>query len=486
MAFTRKRVSKTGTGRFLGIYIDLDGNERSAGSFKTEEKALREAQRVEDKLAEGQAVERHRGKQAFGEYVSETWFPNHIIEHSTRQNYTYLLDAYILPRFAGMRIGRIMPGTVREWVTELQAKGVNPPTIRLCKTILDAVFTTALNDQITYLHAGRGVKTPPVAKKPKRIITVEQFDAIYDALPNDKMRLLVETDIESGLRWGELTELRVKDLDFSTGMLTISRAVVKLNAKFHPEGKRFLVKDYPKDKEWRQFELADHLVAKLGEYVKRHNLGPDDLLFEQDQPAEPRRLSLPEVLPDPETLGRTEPNAKDRTYNHGTTSAYAAAKCRCQHCRNAVSAYRAARRANGKDSPRPLRTVDTDGHISNDWFRNSVWNKAVAQANIGLRITPRSMRAAHASWLLAGGADVQVVMERLGHGSLQTTSIYLGTLPNANKVALSALDNIRGKRTADTAPALRNPSADSESEKDRMIEELQAKLAKFRKLLDED
>ena len=29
------------------------------------------------------------------------------------------------------------------------------------------------------------------------------------------MKLLVETDIESGLRWGELTELRPKDLNSS-------------------------------------------------------------------------------------------------------------------------------------------------------------------------------------------------------------------------------------------------------------------------------
>jgi hypothetical protein len=46
----------------------------------------------------------------------------------------------------------------------------------------------------------------------------------------------VETDIESGLRWGELTELRVKDLDFDTQLLTVSRAVVELTPKHHPGG----------------------------------------------------------------------------------------------------------------------------------------------------------------------------------------------------------------------------------------------------------
>jgi hypothetical protein len=32
-------------------------------------------------------------------------------------------------------------------------------------TVLSAIFTTALNDQVTFLHPCKGVKTPPLAKK---------------------------------------------------------------------------------------------------------------------------------------------------------------------------------------------------------------------------------------------------------------------------------------------------------------------------------
>jgi integrase len=86
-----------------------------------------------------------------------------------------------------------------------------------------------------------------VPVRPRTIITPEQFNAIYEALPEARWRLLVETAIETGLRWGELSELRVSDLDFGSRMLTVSRAVVQLQPRFHPQGGRFLVKDYPKE-----------------------------------------------------------------------------------------------------------------------------------------------------------------------------------------------------------------------------------------------
>jgi len=58
------------------------------------------------------------------------------------------------------------------------------------------------------------------------------------------------------------------------------------------------------------------------------------------------------------------------------------------------------------------------------------------------------MRHAHASWLLAGGADLQVVKERLGHASIATTEKYLHTLPDADETALEALTKIRLARPA--------------------------------------
>src|SRR5262249_30877896 len=153
------------------------------------------------------------------------------------------------------------------------------------------------------------------------------------ALPDADAQLLVETAIESGLRWGELAELRVRDLDLATRMLTVSRKVIEVNREFHPDGRRFLVKLYPKDKEPRRLKLSTQIATKLQAHMKARGLGPDGLLFA-------RRAAVPaplHVVAESEPLGFTEPNDEGHRYRHGTLSAYNAGPCRCQHCRRAFA-----------------------------------------------------------------------------------------------------------------------------------------------------
>ncbi|GIH97300.1 tyrosine-type recombinase/integrase [Planobispora siamensis] len=125
-------------------------------------------------------------------------------------------------------------------------------------------------------------------------------------------------------------------------------------------------------------------------------------------------------------------------------SAYNSGKCRCQYCRAAFAVYRAKRRGvDGKDNPRQPRQRDTDGHIPNDWFRRHVWYPALEAAKLGIHVRIHDLRHAHASWLLAGGADLQVVKERLGHASIATTEKYLHTLDDADETALDAFTKTR-------------------------------------------
>jgi len=445
MGYSRKRFGQDGKPRYTAYYWDLKGRERSAGTFSSKKRAEQAWQDAEAEVRKGRVGDPGRGRQTFQEYVEQTWLPNHQIEVSTREAYTYSIYKHLMPELGPMRMIDILPEHVRAWIAKLMDEGVTPATVRSNKIILSAIFTTAMDDQVTFLHPCKGVRTPPVPKKPLQIITPEQFDQIYQALPVADYQLLVETEIESGLRWGELTELRVNDLD-RTRVLTVSRAVVEVNPKYHPTNGRFLVKDYPKDREYRRFKLSEQIVEKLRAHITAKDLGANDLLFATRQEDHPKaRLR---VVPDPDSLGLTEPNNKGRSYKHGTLSGYTAGRCRCDYCRAAFAIYRAKRRALGKDNPRAPRVRETDGHIPRDWFRRTIWTPACTAAGLAFTPTMRDLRHAHASWLLAGGADIQIVKERLGHATIATTERYLHTLPDADETALDALSVIRNRQAS--------------------------------------
>jgi integrase len=442
MGFARKRVGKDGKVRYTATYVDLRGSIRSAGTFASEKAANKAWQNAEAELRQGRVGDPARGRQTLRKYVEERWLPNHVLEPTTREKYTYYLGAHILPVLGQMRMADIFPEHIREWITWMQHEGRSAWTVQYCKTsILSSIFTTALNDQVTYIHPCRGVKIPTVPATVRAIITPEQFDVIYAALPDTDAQLLVETAIESGLRWGELAELRVRDLDMATRMLTVRRKVAEVNREFHPDGAHFLVKLYPKDKECRRLKLSEQIAAKLKAHIEARGLGLDGLLFA-------RRAAAPAppcTVTEPDALGFTEPNAAGRRYRHGTLSAYNAGPCRCAHCRRAFADYRAKRRAAQGVSPRPRRAIGDDEHIGRNWFRRMVWRPACEAS--GLTDLPRfhDLRHSHASWLLAGGADLQVVKERLGHASIMTTQRYLHTLPEADETAIEAFGRIRNR-----------------------------------------
>jgi integrase len=454
MGFARKRVGKDGKVRYTAAYRDLRGSIRSAGTFGSERAANQAWQKAEVELRQGRVGDPARGRQTFRKYVEAKWLPNHVLEPTTREKYTYYLGAYIFPALGPMRMADIFPEHVREWIARLQREGQSAWTIQYCKTsILSSIFTTALNDQVTYIHPCRGVKIPTVPATVRTIITPEQFDVLYGALPDADVQLLVETAIESGLRWGELAELRLRDLDTPTRMLTVSRKVIEVNREFHPDGRRFLVKPYPKDKEYRRLKLSAQIAMKLKAHIKTHCLGPDDLLFARRTDPTPIQ-----AVADPNSLGFTEPNAARRRYRHGTLSAYNAGPCRCQHCRRAFADYRAERRAAAGATPRPRQAADQDEHMGRNWFRRMVWRPACEAA--GLIDLPHfhDLRHSHASWLLAGGADLQVVKERLGHASIVTTQRYLHTLPDADETAVEAFTRIRSRSTKPATPRSRRPA----------------------------
>ncbi|HLS24812.1 MAG TPA: site-specific tyrosine recombinase XerD [Beutenbergiaceae bacterium] len=77
----------------------------------------------------------------------------------------------------------------------------------------------------------------------------------------------------------------------------------------------------------------------------------------------------------------------------------------------------------------------------NPLSRQSAWavlQQAAERGGMTARISPHTLRHSYATHLLAGGADVRVVQELLGHASVTTTQIYTHLTPDALREVYAA------------------------------------------------
>ncbi len=215
----------------------------------------------------------------FREYVETDWLPSKHIEPTTKAAYVSNLNKHFYPFFGRKQLHQITPALVQDWVTKAAADGLSPRSIRKYHTMLHSIFERAVRDRLIVANPCAHTELPKVIATKSRTLTPDEFDLLIAAIP-DRYRLMVETAIETGMRWGELIALKPRHIDFlrRTGdrrgdhhgglqeALPHRRA---LRRQALPQGQRT-----PHLRRRRQ----DWLDA-VAEHIKTHGIGRDDLLF---------------------------------------------------------------------------------------------------------------------------------------------------------------------------------------------------------------
>ena len=208
--------------------------------------------------------------QTFGAYA-ERWLAGRDLKPRTRDHYRSLLDRQILPRFADVPLKGLTSEAVRDWHADLDR---TRPTLRAhAYGLLRTILATAVVDEkipVNPCHI-RGAGTSKRVRK-IRPATLVELEAIAAAMP-ERYRPMVMLSSWCGLRFGEVTELRRKDVDLTNGVIRVRRGVVRTEGH--------TVVGRPKsDAGVRDVAIPPHLVPMLKAHRDAMPLrGADGLLF---------------------------------------------------------------------------------------------------------------------------------------------------------------------------------------------------------------
>lgn len=207
----------------------------------------------------------------FEDYAS-AWLADRTLKPRTRAHYASLLDRLILPTFGPFTLAAITPDVVRRWHAE---QGNGRPTLRAhAYGLLRSIMGSAVRDQLVATnpcHIRGGASSRRVHKI--RPASLEELEQLVQATTPKRYRLLVLLASWCALRFGELAELRRRDIDLRNGVIRVRRAVVRADGQM-------LVSTPKSDAGTRDVAIPPHLMPLIREHLRTNITGGrDGLLF---------------------------------------------------------------------------------------------------------------------------------------------------------------------------------------------------------------
>ena len=295
----------------------------------------------------------------------------------TEESYLFYIRDYIA--FHRQRPEKLDERDVEAYLTHLATnKRVAAATQNLAFSAILYLYRELLGielENVSALRATRPKRAPSVLAKWEVQRLLEQLNAPY--------QLMASLLYGAGLRLCELQRLRVKDVDFSNGLLVVH------------EGKG--------DKD-RHAVLPQTLYRPLHDHLQACQE-----VWCRAQQVEQVPISMPDAL------ARKYPRAPFEWNWQYVFSA-------------------------PNSSLDPHDGTRKRHHFLEDTLQKAV-KKAATAAGLTKRVSPHTLRHSFATHLLESGYDIRTVQELLGHKDVRTTQIYLHTMNRAGLGVVSPLDS---------------------------------------------
>ena len=204
------------------------------------------------------AAQRNAQSVTLSEYADK-WIEQRHLKAGTAIEYRRIKARLIDPTLGKVPLRHISADAVRTWYVNL---GTDTPRRNShAYGLLHAIVKTAVTDGLLATNPcsiPKAMNTPTVRQA--QILTVDELAAAADAIQPPQLRAMLLVAAWCGPRWGELIELRRRDIDDICEVITISRAVTH-------RGKGCVIST-PKSGKGRTCIVPPHIRADLKHHLE--------------------------------------------------------------------------------------------------------------------------------------------------------------------------------------------------------------------------
>jgi integrase len=259
--------------RYRVRYRKPDHSQTDKRGFRTKREAELFLASVETKKATGEYIDPTAARATI-DRLGKAWLASRShLKPSSAYVYESAWRLHVEPRWGATMIGTIRHSEVQTWITELSdgvggRKPKSPTIVRRSHDILAGILDTAVRDHLIPSNPARGVKLPRRPSREHVYLTNEQVGSLLVACGEHAP--MVATLAYTGLRWGEASALRVRDVDTRRRRLSVAENAVYVNGS--------IVVGTPKTHERRSVPYPQFLSVPLADACAGKSR--DDLVFD--------------------------------------------------------------------------------------------------------------------------------------------------------------------------------------------------------------
>ena len=203
-------------------YLDSGGTRRWAVVHGSLDDA--EARRAELRLRRRRGERIEPIRQTFADYARE-WLERQDVRPRTREIYSWALEQHLIPRLGRRRLDQISCEDVAALIAALRRQGLKGWTITSALRPLSIILAQAARRGAIAVNPcsqpERGERPRHDDQRPKRILTLEEMQALLEGADCEQYRCLLELMLAAGLRIGEALGLAVCDLDRTHSLIRV-------------------------------------------------------------------------------------------------------------------------------------------------------------------------------------------------------------------------------------------------------------------------